>query len=106
MVADSKSNNAIAASHGLKKSTVAYMAANARRAPGGGRDDRRGLPKRLSPRELPGLRRLVDETPIASLAEIAEELNAGRTNPPAGPSLRAVSPITVLRVIKSLGFKA
>jgi len=58
MVANNKSNGAIAASLGLRKSTVAYVAANARRVNGGGRTDNRDRPKLLSPRELRGLRRL------------------------------------------------
>jgi len=106
MVANKMSNGAIAVSLNLKKSTVAYVAANARRADGGARKDNRGRPKVLSPRELRGLRRLVEENPFASLAEIAEKLNAGRTNPPAGQSLRPVSPSTVRRAVKGMGMRS
>jgi len=106
MVANNKSNGAIAASLGLKKSTVAYVAANARRVDGGGRTDNRGRPKLLRPRELRGLRRLVEENSFASLAENAEKLNVGRTNPPAVPALCAVSLSTVRRAIKGLGMRS
>jgi len=82
------------------------VAANARRVDGGGRTDNRGRPKLLSPRELRGLRRLVEENPFASLAEIAEKLNVGRTNPPAGPALCAASLSTVRRAIKGLGMRS
>jgi len=106
IVANNKSNGAIAASLGLKKSTVAYVAASDRRVDGGGRTDNRGRPRLLSPRGLRGLRRLVEENPFASLAEIAENLNVGRTNPPAGPALCAVSPSTVHRAIKGLRMRS
>jgi len=82
------------------------VAADARRVDGGGRTDNRGRPKLLSPRELRGLRRLVEENPFASLAEIEEKLNVGRTNPPAGPVLCAISPSTVRRAIKGLGMRS
>jgi len=60
MVAIKMSNGAIAVSLNLKKSTVAYVAAYARRADRGARKENRGRPKLLSPRALWGLRRLLE----------------------------------------------
>jgi len=106
MVANKKSNGAIATSLGLKKSTVAYVAAIARRPDGPARKDNRGRPKALSERELRGLRRLVQDAPFASVAEIAEKLNAERTSAAAGPSLRPVFVYTVRRAVKGLGLSS
>jgi len=103
VVANKKSNGAITTSLGLKKSTVAYVAAIARRPDGPARKDNRGRPKALSERELRGLRRLMQDAPISSVAEIAEKLNAERTSAAAGPSLRPVSVYTVRRAVKGLG---
>jgi len=102
MVARKKSNGAIATSLGLKKSTVAYVAAIARRPVGPAPKDNRGRPKALSERELRGLRRLVQDAPFASVAEIAYTINAERTSAAAGPSLRPVSVYTVRRAVKGL----
>jgi len=90
----------------IKNSTVVYVAEISRRADGGARKESRGRPKLLSPRELRGLRRLVEEIPFASLAEIPEKLNAERTNPPAGQSLRQVSPSTVHRAVNGMGMRS
>ena len=60
MVANKMSNGAIAVSLNRKKSTVAYVAAYARRADGGARKENRGRPKLLSPRALRGLRRILE----------------------------------------------
>jgi len=61
MVADKKANGAIATSLGLKRSTLAYVAAIAPRPDGPAIQDNRGRPKALSERELRGLRRLVQD---------------------------------------------
>jgi len=106
MVANKKSNGAIATSLGLKKSTVAYVAAIARRPNGPARKDNRGRPKALSERELRGLRRLVKDVPFASVADIAEKLSAERTSAAAGPSLRPVPVYTVRRAVKGLGLSS
>jgi len=102
MVASKKSNGAIATSLGLKKSTVAYVAAIDRRPVGPAPKDNRGRPKSLSERELRGLRRLVQDAPLASVAEIAYTITAERTSAAAGPSLRPVSVYTVRRAVKGL----
>jgi len=68
MVANKKSNGAIATSLGLETSTVAYVAAISRRPNGPARKDNRGRRKALSERELRGLRRLVQDAPFASVA--------------------------------------
>ena len=48
----------------------------------------------------------MEENSSASLAEIAEKLNAERENPPAGQSLRLVSPSTVRRAVKGIGMRS
>ena len=106
MVANKKSNGAIATSLGLKKSTATYVAAIARRPNGPARKDNRGRPKALSERELRGLRRLVKDAPFGSVAEIAEKLNAERTSAAAGPSLRPVSVYAVRRAVKGRGLSS
>jgi len=85
-VGSQMSNGAIAGSLNLSEIKVAYITSNSRRADGGERKDSRGHRKLLSPRELRGLRRLVEENWLACLWEIAGKLNAGRTDPPAGHS--------------------
>ena len=90
----------------IKNSAVVYVAEIARRADEGARKENRGRPKLLSPRELRGLHRLVEENPFASLAELSEQLNAERTNPPAGQSLRQVSPSTVHRAVNGMGMRS
>ena len=87
MVTNKKSNGAIATALGIPKTVVSYHAANARRAAATARQDNRGRPKLLSPRELRGLRRVVDGNPFASTAEIAEKVNQGRTSTAVGPPL-------------------
>lgn len=103
MVGNKMSNGAIAKALGLNKSTVAYTAAIARRAGPDVRKEGRGRPRLLSPRELRGLRRLVDENPFASIAERTEKVNNERTSATGGPALRQISPRTVRRAVKALG---
>jgi len=105
-VGSQMSNGAIAGSLNLSEIKVAYIISNSRRADGGARKDSRVLRKLLSPRELRGLRRLVEENWLACLWEIAGKLNAGRTDPPAGRSLCSVSPITVQRSVKGMGMRS
>jgi len=103
MVANKKFNGAIATSLELKKSTVAYVAAIVRRPEGPARKENRGRPKALSEHELRGLRRVVQDSPFASMAEIAEKLNAERTSAAVGPSIRPLSVRTVRAAVKDLG---
>ncbi|KAK1867563.1 hypothetical protein I4F81_010069 [Pyropia yezoensis] len=88
MVAYKLSNGAIVTALGIPMTAVSYHAANARRATAAARQDNRGLPKLLSPRELHRLRRVVDGNPFASTAEIVEKVNQGRTSTAVGPPLR------------------
>lgn len=106
MVANKKSNGAIATALGIPKTTISYHAANARRTAATARQDNRGRPKLLSPRELRGLRRVVDDNPFASMAEITEKVNEGRTSAAGGPPLRKVSVSTVRRAINGLGLSS
>lgn len=106
MVDNKKSNGAIATALGIPKTTVSYHAANARRTAATARQDNRGRPKLRSPRELRGLRRVMDDNPFASMAEIAEKVNEGRTSTAGGPPLRKVSVSTVRRAIKGLGLSS
>jgi len=103
MVGNKKSNRDIATSLGLKKSTVAYAAATARRSGGPAQKETRGRPKLLSERELRGLRRVVQDNPFASMAEIAETVNTERAKTVGGPASRPVSVKTLRRAVKGLG---
>lgn len=106
MVANKKSNGAIATAFGIPKTVVSYHAVNARRAAATARQDNQGRPKLLSPRELRGLHRVFDDNPFASTAEIAEKVNQVRTTTAVGPPLRKVSVSTVRRAIKGLGLSS
>lgn len=103
LVANKKSNGAIATLLDISKTTVSYHAANARRAADSARQDNPGRPKLLSPPELRGLRRMADDNPFALTDEIAEKVNERRSNTAVGPPLRKVSVSTVRRAIKGLG---
>lgn len=106
MVGNKMSNGAIATALGLNKSTVAYAAAIARRAGVDFRKDGRGRPKLLSPRELRGLRRLVDQNPFASIADITESVNSERTSTTGRPALCKISSSTVRRAVKAFGLSS
>jgi len=106
MASKGNSNGAIANSLSIKKSTVAYHASRARQRAGSSRPDNRGRPMALRSRELRGLRRLVLDSPFASMAEIAEKVNNERTSDAWGPALSPVSAITVRRAVKTLGLAA
>jgi len=103
MVGNKKSNRDIATSLGLKKITVTYAAATARRSGGPAQKQTRGLPKLLSERELRGLHRVAQDNPFASMAEIAEKVHAERAKTAGGGASRPVSFKTLCRVVKGLG---
>jgi len=106
MASKGNSNGAIANSLSIKKSTVAFHASRARQQGGYSLPDNRGRPMALSSRELRGLRRLVVDSPFASMAEIAEEVNNERTSDAEGPAISPVSAITVRRAEQNLGLAA
>jgi len=103
MVGNKKSNRDIATSLGLKKSAVAYAAATARRSGGTAQKETRGRPELLSERELRGLRRVVQDNPFASIAEISEKVNAERSKTVGGPASRPVSVKPLRRAVNGLG---
>ena len=103
MVGNQNSNRDIATSLGLKKSTVAYAAATALRSGGPAQKETRGRPKLLSERELRGVRRVVQDNPLASMAEIDKTVNAEWAKTVGGPASRPVSVKTLRRAVKGLG---
>jgi len=103
MVGNRKSNRDIATSLSPKKIRVADAAATALRSGGLSQKETRGRPKILSERELRGLRRVVQDNPLASMAVIAETLNAERAKTVGGPASRPVSVKTLRRAVKGRG---
>jgi len=103
MAGNKKSKRDIANSFGMKKRTVAYEASTARRSGGPAQEETRGRPKLLSQRELRGLRRVVQDNPFASMAEIAETVTTERAKTVWGPASRLVSFKTLRRAVKGLG---
>lgn len=93
---------AIPAALGLKKRMIAYNSAGC--SP---RKDSRGRPKALSPRNLRGPHRLVeDEDPFASMAEPCKRAHTERTSTAAGTSVRKVSAITVRMAAKGFALSS
>lgn len=99
-----KSLQAVGTILGRRKSTIAYAAKAMRSAAAGPRVDKRGRPKALTDREQRTLKRTMDISGFRSVASLTEMVNTTRSQATGGAKKSPVSPSTVRRAVRAMGF--